>query len=62
MPYAKPSWRQWPQFRWLSRTLCFFGNHNWMHSKTLGKPIVCCVCSKRSRHYTEYKKIFTKDP
>lgn len=62
MPYVKPSWRQWPQLKWLSRTLCFLGIHHWLYSKTLKKPLACSVCSKRTKHYAEYKKLFTPEP
>lgn len=54
MPHAAPSWRMWPQFRFLSRVLCFMGVHHWLVSRTLGKPIACVICSRKTRHYLEY--------
>lgn len=62
MPYAKPSWRLWPQWRILSKMLCWIGIHCWLYSKTIGMAIACCMCQKKTKHYAEYKKIFTNDP
>jgi hypothetical protein len=54
MPRAAPSWRMWPQLRFLSRLLCVIGIHHWSMSKTLGKPILCTICSKKTRYYQVY--------
>jgi hypothetical protein len=54
MPHAAPSWRLWPQLRWISKTLCFIRIHHWMMSRTLGKPIACAVCSMKTRYYQMY--------
>jgi hypothetical protein len=61
VPYVEPSWRQWPQWRWLSRTLCVFGNHHWMKSKSLGNlPISCAICGKKTKHWNTYIKLAKK--
>lgn len=55
MPYVDPSWRMWPQLRWISRTLCVFGSHHWLRSKGMNHlPVTCVVCQKKSEHYEEY--------
>lgn len=61
MPYVPPSWRQWPQWRLLSRLLCVFFVHHWMRSKSLEDlPIACSVCSKKTKHYNTYVKLAKK--
>ncbi len=62
MPHTKPSWRQWPLLRLFSRLLCVFGSHDWLYSKTIGKPIACALCQKKTVYYQQYKKIFKRDP
>lgn len=62
MPYAKPSWRQWPELRWLSKSLCFIRLHDWLWSKSLGKPIACVVCGKRTIYYEQYRMKKFRDP
>jgi hypothetical protein len=57
MPQVKPSWRnENPNWRWLSRILCFFGIHHWFRSSTLKAPIACVVCPKKTKHWTEYRR------
>ncbi len=61
MPHTKPSWRQWPLLKLFSRLLCVFGSHDWLYSKTIGKPIACGLCKKRTVYYKQYRKKF-RDP
>lgn len=61
MPYARPSWRLWPQHRLISRALCFIFIHHWLMSQTLKKPLACTVCGKKTRYYEAYEKL-QKDP
>jgi len=62
VPYSDPSWRQWPQWLWLSRTLCVFGIHHWTKSKTLQDlPIACTICPKKTKHFKTYMKLAKKN-
>jgi len=56
MPQVESSWRiNNPGFRWISRTLCFFGIHHWIWSSTLKARIACAVCPKKTKRWAEYK-------
>jgi hypothetical protein len=64
MPHVEPTWRIWPQWRLVSRALCFFGCHHWMMSRTIKKPIACAVCSKKTKYMEQYQiaKSMKQDP
>ena len=61
MPHTPASWRLWPQWSWLSRTLCVFWCHHWTLSKSLGElPIACAICNKKTKHFSTYSKLARK--
>jgi hypothetical protein len=47
----------WPQFRWPSKLLCFFGRHHWFRSTTLQADLTCVVCGKDTPAMAEYRRL-----